>query len=765
MADSRHGAIFADNFMRGFSFVDAIEQRKKSDARLETRLAEEKEERAFQRRRTLEADQQVRDDRAYTTGERARIEDERGKREQGEQAALNPDASDEDLMPFVAFSPSARAEMERRVGKERVAEALKGAQSIPGGVGAAASNQVTSTPTRPSLGDVVGGPDNQPQVDPAAAAAQQGGFSAQFDPAASQGQAGLETVSEEEFNKFSETFQKKGFFGKVTDVVAGQGAQTIRAVEDIVGGVANAPGRIRGAITGEDINPATQNVGQEFTGELNLPAEWTTPEEFEALGSPAEIQEAADRNRAIAAQYEKAGARASGMDIGAFSRQGAALASSDATRRAAIAAENRAVKAAEQFLDPATQGESLIGQLAVSDPKGATVAYLENRATLQGANPNLALQMDAAMLPVLDAAEADLRAELQTYEPDSLKGRQGATALANLHNSRNQVAKGQPSVSRQAKINSSGLKVGDQPRVQAVADTIFDPNRPVPVQSTNAAVNAASVVAGRITPNRRLNETQVDAIATLAQAGWIDKPTALSVMMTGAWPPGKDPNSIAKIQAANDVTYGITEGGSYFVIQDHSKGARDGAVPNREIGEDQIKWATQGIRSQFPNMEDSNVAGLLNVVHTNPGWVRSRFNVTSQEDMRKLGVIIAETKVMAGKKFAELDDGWFTNTKDAPTTNQILMDPEMRSRLATELEMDYTPLPEVKDVDGVDDEAVRQSLREGRAGPIAAENADNYTTEEALTVYGRNRLMELDAAGRLEVDEEGNITILPEQAQ
>ena len=74
-------------------------------------------------------------------------------------------------------------------------------------------------------------------------------------------------------------------------------------------------------------------------------------------------------------------------------------------------------------------------------------------------------------------------------------------------------------------------------------------------------------------------------------------------------------------------------------------------------------------------------------------------------------------------------------------------------------ELDYIPLPDIKDVSGIDAEAIRQSLREGRAGPTAAQYADQYSDEQVMQVYARDRYMTLDHAGRL--DEDGNI--LPEQ--
>jgi hypothetical protein len=478
--------------------------------------------------------------------------------------------------------------------------------------------------------------------------------------------------------------------------------------------------------------------------------------EMEARGATqAEISAARDENEAVREEYEAAGRKPQAMRMDNYSQQGALLEGSAQQRHQARVQQNAAVKRASEFLDPAVN--SPMEEMALEDPRAATVMYLQDRATLQGVNADLAARMDRRMLPIIDQAEANLQAETATLDPASPKGRQQIAALSNLHHSRNQIAKGQPSIARQAGINSSGLKVGDQPRVQAVADAMFDLDRPVPVQSSGAALSTAATVAGRITPNKRLNDTQISSLATLAQAGFIDKPTAMSVMMTGAWPPGKNPNAIKKIQEAGDNVYAITESGSVLMLQ-KGKTEVPKPGPTREIGEDQINWVSEGIKSHFPNMEDNNVNGLMNILYTNPGWVRSRFNVTSQEDMRKLGAMLAEAKTFAGKKYAELDEGWFTNTKDSPSVNEIMMDPDMRDTLANEFEMDYIPLPDMKEMSGLDPEAARQHLREGRAGPTAQANADSYSDDQALEAFARWRYMELDAAGR--IDEDGNI--LPE---
>ena len=753
---------FLNNFMQGFSFVDQIKRQKKADARLETRLKEEREERSYQRRRQQRADQKLDTIFKNQLEDRADANADEEKAEEGARIALNPDTTNEELQAHAPYSPEAAAELKRRVEKDRLTGAITNVQTIGQG------NQATASPNGPSLSEAVaatGAPTQEGAGKPTPATGEQPAMRVegnQFQFGRDRGVSGMQEVDVDEASQFDPEYQKKGLIAKGGDKLAGLGAEVTRGFGDIAKGVINAPAKIRGTITGEgDFGLGTQNVGDEFGGNLLVPADrYTSPAEFEEMAadgaSQAEISAARAENQKVLAEYSKAGRRAASFIPS--SRQGALLEGSDQARRQAEAAQNQVLKRATSFLDP-TQ-ESAMEQLAMEDPRAATVMYLQDRATLEGADPNLAVAMDQRMIPIIDAAEQDMRAEIQTADPNSLKARQQMRALGNLHNARDAIYKGQPSISAQAEINKQGLKVGDQPRAESVVDTIFSPDRVVPTHQSPATVRTAATVAGRITANKRLNATQIDSLATLAQAGWIDKNTAMSVMMTGTWPPGQDPAAIAKIQEAGGNVYAITKGGQVHVLQ-QGKGTLPDPAPSREIGEDQFQWVSEGIRSQFPNIDDNGIKQMQGIMMKNPGWVRSRFNVTSQEDMRRFGIILAESKIMAGKKFAELDDGWFTNTKNAPTWEEILMDPDMRDAIANEFEMEYTPLPDVKDLDGIDDEGIRQSVREGRAGPTAAANADRYTSEQIKEVFARSQLLELDRAGRLQVNDDGTYTILP----
>jgi len=754
--DSFAANAFASNFMTGFSFVDAIKQRKKNEARLEVRLAEERQARSFVRRRTIERDKQVREDRAFTSEERERSARERGAREKGERLALDSDTTDEELLEVAPFSPAAAAELKRRVGTERFKEAMRGVQTIGQAGGGSAVTQSQRPPTlseqvtQPS-GSVQASPGNAPGLPSmtpqeraehdAAIGAQPAATESEFGFGRDRGEAGLQEVSEEEQVRFDPEFQRKGFLGKIGDVVGGQIAQTVRAAGDVASVL--GPGSIGPASGVAGAVRTKQNLGQEFTGTVLVPADrFTDADEFAALeaeGDNEGIRAASAENVAIFAELKAAGRKASSFTLG---RQGAVLSGSDTQRRAAIQQQNSAIDRAEKFLNPTS--DSTFDELAEADPRAAAVQYLQDRATLEGVRPDLMRRMDNRMVPVLNAVEADLINNISSVDTNSSEGRQQQRVLSTLQSSRDTIARSGPSVSQQAGINSQGLKVGDQTRIEQVTDTIFDPGRPVVTQHTPGAVNAAVAVTSRITPNRRLNEVQIQGLATLAEMGYINKPTALSVMMTGAWPPGQNPNGIKSIQEAGDNVYGITNGGGLIVLQ-RGKNKNDDAIPNREFGQEQFDLIEQGIRSSLPNITDENVGSLHGMIMQDPGWFRSRFNTTSQEDMRRIGLIMSQSLILSGKKFTELEDGWFTNTKLAPSTRAVMMNETMRDALANEFDVEFIPTPAIKDTTGIDVEGIRQNARDGRYGLTFKANEDQYDDLQVANAFARYETMRLES--------------------
>jgi len=786
MPAGRNQDAFVNSFMQGFSFVDRINANKRAEKRLETRLAEERKERTFQNARQRRSDQRLetlygdqREDRQI------RIEDERLGDEGDSFIQQNPNATPEELQRFGNKSKLVNEHIARLQQTGRITGALNDVRGIPrGGFSAAGvgtqspSNGVPGAAATPDQGAAALAPAQRgvndpslPSMTPAERAIHdeilaeeraKPGF--QFAP--TRGPEALQEVDVDEFNRFNPAYKEKGLIGKIGADVAGIGSQLFRGGQDIGEAIVNIPRQIGHAVAPGYVDPATSTeASNEFAGTLSVPADrYTSPEEFEALveagAPPKQINDALKANEELALEMTRIGNQPQSFKLSQPSTQhGALMEASDNFRAEAERAQFQAEKRAAEFLDPTNN--SLMDQLAESDPRAAAAMYLQDRATLTS---DTQAKMDARMLPIMDIVETEMQANTANVHPNSMSGRKGRTELLNIQNSRNQIAANQPSINRIADIKPAGVKVGDQLRAESVVEAIWDPARPVPSANTAGAVNSAVTVASRISPNKRINAAQTQALAVLAEAGWVDKPTAMAVMMTGHWPPGKNPSGIRDIQAANGVTYALTNDDNVIVLAD-AKGKRAGAVPDREFNEDRLDEIAKGIASQYPGMDEADVNALANTVYTDPAYYRTMYNTQSEEQMRLLGVHLAETKAIRGAAFRDALDGplWFEgNTKDVPTIHQYMNDPAMRARVATDFKIDYTPMPDVKDQTGLNEVEIRADLREGRAGPIAADNWDQYTLEEAMTVWGKNYYMEMAYAGRLQSNADGTFTILPE---
>jgi len=724
MPNSFAANAFANNFITGFQFVDQIKANKRNEQRLNQRLEEERQERSFQRRRTLERDTQVREDRGFVAQERTRQAKERADIKEASRLALNPDSTNEELLSF-AHVPQAAAELKRRIGEEKFTEAVREFQTI-GGVGVPSNGATQPLGGGAKEDQVLSQPvDQQPVRDNA------------FGFGPNRGVSGLEVVEEEEFNRFSTAFQEKGFFATGADVVAGQVAQTKRAGRDVIAGALNAPGRIRASITGEDINPATQNVGQEFTGRVNLPGEFTTTTEFEELnatGDSAAIREAADKNREITADYERRGALPQSFSRTARSRQGAVLVESDAARRNAIAAENSAIKVAQDFLDPAQT--SLLGELAQSDPKLAAVAYLDIRATIEGKQPRLAVDMDRRMVSVLNEAEVNMQNELISKSPGSPEFRRQMASLGQLQRSRDEVAGLQPSIARQAGVRSQGLNIGNAEMTSKVTDAMYDSNQPGVGYQPPSALNAAATVAGRISPRRRLNDAQIQALYTLKP--WLDKPTITSVMMTGAFPPGKDPNAIKSLQKAGNTVYALHEGGSVSVLPQ----ASGGKIPSQELTEEGIGFALAGAMTKFPDMDERRQGQFVGLLIDHADWIRQRYVMSSEEQMNQVGRYFGQMVSLSDAELNRREDSFWATTTNSPSPEDLFMSPELAGKVAADLGIDLIEVKPVRSTSGLNLEEAKQRMRAGDFGFEASQAVDSLDEKQVFDVILRWKYQE-----------------------
>ena len=706
---SRNSGVFLQNFMQGFSFVDEIKRQKKADQRLTVRLDEERAERSFQRRRQQRTDRRVSTLFGQQQEDRASDLEDKANAEEGDQFALqNPDASIEELSQF-PHSPEARAAIKRQNLTGRKVSAARTLNDL---------RQRNVAPSATAPGDSVA-----PIVDPASAEAAGEGAGFGFDRAPSAGRAGAHVISEEEFNLGSEAFQSKGFFGKIGDVVGGQIVQTGRALGDIGVAARGGPGSRAGG----------QNVGEEFSGEITVPGEFTTTDEFaqmrEAGSSEAEIQAADAKNDEIRTRYESA-------NPSAFGRQASILNASDVTRREAIAAENDAVKTVQDFLDPNTTAESQIGQMAVEDPKAAIARYLEIEATVRGTNPALAQKMTAAMEPTFNAAQIQLSTELQQSTVGTPEYRQTAAKQKKLNETRTQLAYTQPPVARQAGINSSGLKIGDSERADDFMSAAYNPDRPAPTAVPSGRVNSAAAIAGRIAPGKRLNNVQLEALITGLEAGWIDKPTFSSVLQTGQWPPGKNPNEIRKTIKVGETMWAQTEAGRMFILTDPVGDRKVAAGETREFGEDQMKWVAEGGR--MAGVPEGRIGELQGMMLQNAGYVRKHYSMNSPESMMVASQIFSQSMILNAADHKRMsEDGWyrFTNPKNAFTANEIFHNEDLRKRLAERYEVQLVPVPPIGNTSNYDIEPFKAAVDEGTHGQKLQQDHKNGVMSDADYFY------------------------------
>jgi len=731
---------FMQNFMMGFSFVDNINSRKRKERLLEQRLKDDQEERLFQRGRQLKSDAQRDTLLARNEEDRQdRIADEE-KEEEGNGFAADPNSSDDDLIRTAPWSAAARAELERRRGKAAVRDAIAAAGTIPT-AGQATQSQGAGSPRGQSLSEAVAepaaravdGPGNAPGLpsmtdeervihDDAFGLSDPEGF------AASQGPSSVRQVTEEDIEAFDPEFQEKGFAGRVAEGITGNVQQVTSGVGNIAEAAVGAT-HPRGSVRREVISPGPRAAGAAFAGDAFITDEFVSKTEFDLITDPEEREAVRTRNEELITEQK---ARARNPNRFALSRpitrQGAVREGGELARDDALRYQNQQVSKYEEFLE-GTGGS--LETAAINEPQVAAADYLQNRATLAEARPDMIAGVDARMVPIFEAAQAEMAVEAAAASVGSPEARQIAGRQRNLNASLNIIAGQQPPVAQQAGINSAGLKIGDTQRVGDVIDTIYNPDRPAPSAVQPGQLNAAIAVAGRISPNKRLNPNQIDALATLAEAGYMDKSTALSVAMTGHWPAGKNPNAIKSVHGR----IAVTEAGGYFVLPDPSK-TDVPKTTDRSLGTEQIDALLVGASST--GMDESRNNQVTGLALDHAGWIRQHFNTENQESMMAAGRVLGQAVFLSAQEHKRMaNDGWYhlTNPKNAPTAEEIFLNPVMRSELAAEYNSRPVPMPAVGQRGDLDLEPFKAGLREGVHGPRLAADVDRMSEDQILYVY------------------------------
>ncbi|TFH46511.1 MAG: hypothetical protein E4H01_09850 [Lysobacterales bacterium] len=480
----------------------------------------------------------------------------------------------------------------------------------------------------------------------------------------------------------------------------------------------------------------------EATGTIYVPADrWTDPngEKFAQLDTAGRAK-AREENQAIIREYHDRGKASDGMTLG--THEGRLLAGSKLAMKDAENADRRAVEIFSDFINPAVAGT--LETMALDDPIAATQLYMEHRATGMCAAPEIMVDVDRRMLAVVQDAADQLGLEAMEHA-GTTKGRVSQARLTRLQASTNVVAKQQPSVAADANIKD-GLKVGDAQRAEDVLAAITDPDRPV-AQHTDGAVKAAATMVGRINPQKRINDRQIQGLATLVEAGYLNGQTAMSVMLTGQWP--QNAVTIDNLRDFDGEIWATYSNGTVGMIRGPKKDA-GGKVPNREITEKHLNMMETGAATVFGELDESQTNRMRGLALHNPGWLRQHYNLESPEQLMQAGRLFAQTIVLSTRELKKRQEGWFQGSeKESPTEEQIFLSEEMRNKLAAEHGVQLVPMPALKKNHGLDLELVRSNMREGDYGPELVARSQELTDEEvAYEWYVRNATPEQIAAAK-----------------
>lgn len=709
MASFRDANAFTQNFMQGFGFVDNAFRARRDERRLEERLAEERTERQFRRRMATERNRRAEEQLGFQrdVAERAEETHDRAMRErdlqlEGERLVAELGAenlTDEQLAQYAGLSPSVAAEVQRRGRQDRITGALSDIAPLRQGLSAGMSELPSSSVDE--------------TVDPEAI-----GGESQF--AGSRGAGGLQAVSEAE----------------------------LAAID---------PGAVpeRRNILGQPKAPSEER-------NIMVPEEIVTPTELESINDPEARQAARARNQEIVDGLTQVSKRPKHNLISGESVM-STISLEEATERNLELARQAEAQVASRYESFLSSDESTLETLAAEDPGAAAVTYFQDRATLMDAKgADFVAQVDRRMKPVLDNYANQIRGEMNAVEPGSREFRQHQQRLANVITSRNEIASQQPSVSQQAGVRG-GLPVGNASLVSSVTDVVTDPNRPGHVPNTlpRSRINAAMTTAGRITPNtRRLTDRQISALVTLYDEGMIDQQSFQSVITTGAFPPGKDPNSIKSLTKSGGSLWGLTEGGGVVLVAADGDLSRDdvGSAPDKEMTTAKIDTILSGARMANPNLTPEAEAAIGQIAVQHADYIRANFALTSEEQRLRLGQILVQSYNLAKLNRENNYNKWFRfgpsdDPENAPTGREMFLNPAMRAELAKQFDVPLITLPpSILGAPDVDWEAARQSIRDGDLlnYGIRPEDADRMTDNQlAYTIFLLNATPEqIEAAAQ-----------------
>jgi hypothetical protein len=699
--------------MRGFSFVDDINHRKRQEAKLDERLRLEAEDRAHLRTRQAQADDDIAEDRRIAAEDRTRIANERTLGQEGDRLAVDPTASRDDLLRTASFSANAFNRLKKEMGHDELLAALKtlgpqaGTQTGGLNASATAGNEVPGDIAPPgTTGSVLLGP--------------------------SRGLDTLESVDLDDLSTFDPD-APRGFGeigGIIGDNTEGAGERITRAGRGLSTAAANMVNKASNSIFGTSMPPvaAGESFGSAISGNISVPEAFTTEEEFASITDPAKFEAARKQNQQIIAGLKERGARNSNERTADMSRLDLLREGSRADRAEAQRQEFIVTQRYQGFNDPTIEHKAR--SLAAEDPTAAVIQYSDDRATLKSVSPGLAEQMDREMRPAFLAAEQEAMALVSSNVRGTAAHSRGLRDLNNVRATQKAVYKEyQPA--RAAGIDDRGLPIGNSELSNNLLQEIENPDRPrnaAPFAGTQ--VQAANTLVSRIAGNRRASEVQIKAAIVMKDAGLASGQDVLTLAMTGIFPPTA-PAAQLKSYKPGDVVYTVGVDGSFkyaFTVPGGKDGTRgDGGTKLDDIGANQIQAAgieqfRQGIRTMFPAGEEGSEqfeAALVNQLLIDADKVQETVDLTDPIAMLKLGQTYAGSLALASAE----DSPWIPNfMESAPTMQEILATPSMAASLAVEHNIPLATKFTVR-TEGVNINNLRQELLIPGKYPVALEQA------------------------------------------
>jgi len=722
VASPRNQDAFLNSFMRGFSFVDDINQRKAAQKKLDARLEEERADRQFRRDRLDQIDTERAEDRQIAAEDRTRVQNERELGREGDRLALDPQALTDPtkrarLMETANFSANAFNTLAKEMGRDQVREALK---AIP------SQNTQTGGLNSAVTGNGDPGGIDTPITEKDSLLGE------------SQGRDSFQSVDLDEISQFDTQAPGGGFLSQLAGDTAenfeGAGDRITGAFRGLSTGAANLVQSARG----EAPVDTGASFGDAVGGNINVSRDFTSEEEFASINDPAEFEQARLRNDEIIKGIHERGVASLNEFPGDISRLDSLKAGNRADRAEAQRQEFIVEEKYSSFSDPTKENTSR--SLAAEDPQAGVIDYANDRATLQSANPGLRAQMDMQMQPAFQAAEGLAIQTIQESVAGTPEHAKASRDLRSLRVTQAQVYDDY-SISEQTGIDDRGFPIGNSTLSNQVNLAIADPDRPRPMAPANPQqIQMAVTLTGRMEGNRRATDAQLNAAILLKDYGLASAEDIMTLNMTGKWP-STAPAVTYKAYKPGDVVMAQGADGSLQYVttipgkpggRSNSRTGKPGDASN-QLNQASISQFQAGFETRFPagtRGNDEAIAAANGTMLDGADWIQEQFDLTDPIAANRIGRQYAGAVQLAAAE----DSGWVPNILerwlgDLPTAQEIMTSPSLAAQMSVDhgIPMRFVPQPRME---GVDVNNMRQELLIPNKYPNALSNAAETMDDE-----------------------------------